>query len=101
MQLSYQGDWVTNNHPIKNVDIVAEVCKGDKTFDTVHGCTNNSSVFNAAHDLMTVRLQDNIGIRGHKATSWKNQIPATTTNGTNFYKINGIQVFNENGTKKQ
>ena len=23
-----------------------------------------------------------------------------TPNGTNFYKINGFQVFNENGTKK-
>lgn len=81
--------------------IVAEVCKGDKTFDTVHGCTKNSSVFKSASDLMTVRLQDNIGMRGHKATSWKSQIPSTTPNGTNFYKINGLQVFNENGTKKQ
>ena len=25
---------------------------------------------------------------------------STTPNGTNFYKINGFQVFNENGTKK-
>ena len=30
----------------------------------------------------------------------KSQIPSTTPNGTNFYKINGFQVFNENGTKK-
>ena len=28
------------------------------------------------------------------------QIPSTTPNGTNFYKINEFQVFNENGTKK-
>ena len=28
------------------------------------------------------------------------QIPSTTPNGTNFYKINGFQIFNENGTKK-
>ena len=34
------------------------------------------------------------------ATSWKSQIPSTTPNGTNFYKINRFQVFNENGTKK-
>ena len=34
------------------------------------------------------------------ATSWKSQIPSTTPNSTNFYKINGFQVFNENGTKK-
>ena len=32
--------------------------------------------------------------------SWKSQIFSTTPNGTNFYKINGIQIFNENGTKK-
>lgn len=100
MQLSYQGDWITNNHPIKNADIVAEVCKGDKKFDTVHGCTKNSSVFKAARDLMTVRLQDNIGMKGNKASIWKSQIPSTTINGTNFYKINGIQVFNEDGSKK-
>ena len=35
-----------------------------------------------------------------RATSWKSQIPSATPNGTNFYKINGFQVFNENGTKK-
>ncbi len=40
-------------------------------------------------------------MRGNIATSWKSQIPSTTPNGTNFYKINGFQVFNENGTKKQ
>ena len=45
-------------------------------------------------------LEDNRGIRGNIATSWKSQIPSTTPNGTNFYKINGFQVFNENGTKK-
>ena len=101
MQLSYQGDWVTKNHPIKNADKVGEVCKGDKAFDEVHGCTKSSSVFKAASDLRTVRLQDNIGMRGNRVTSWKSQIPSTTPNGTNFYKINGFQVFNENGTKKQ
>ena len=100
MQLSYQGDWVTKNHPIKNADKVGEVCKGDKAFDEVHGCTKSSSVFKAASDLRTVRLQDNIGMRGNRVTSWKSQIPSTTPNGTNFYKINGFQVFNENGTKK-
>ena len=26
-------------------------------------------------------------------TSWKSQIPSTTPNGTNFYKINGFQVL--------
>ena len=45
-------------------------------------------------------LEDNRGIRGNIATSWKSQIPSTTPNGTNFNKINGFQVFNENGTKK-
>ncbi|MCS2684107.1 type IV secretion protein Rhs [Bacteroides thetaiotaomicron] len=100
MQLSYQGDWVTKNHPIKNANKVGEVCKGDKAFDEVHGCTKSSSVFKAASDLRTVRLQDNIGMRGNRVTSWKSQIPSTTPNGTNFYKINGFQVFNENGTKK-
>lgn len=38
-------------------------------------------------------------MRGNIATSWKSQIPSTTPNGTNFYKINGFHVFNENGTK--
>lgn len=101
MQLSYQGDWVTNNHPIKNADIVGEVCKGDKAFDEVHGCTKSSSVFKAASDLRTVRLQNNIGMRGNRATSWESQISSTTPNGTNFHKINGIIVFNEDGTRKQ
>lgn len=32
-------------------------------------------------------------MRGNIATSWKNQIPSTTPNGTNFYKINGFQVL--------
>ena len=32
-------------------------------------------------------------MRGNIATSWKSQIPSTTPNGTNFYKINGFQVF--------
>ena len=100
MQLSYQGDWVTNNHPIKNADIVGEVCKGDKAFDEVHGCTKSSSVFKAASDLRTVRLQNNIGMRGNRATSWESQISSTTPNGTNFHKINGIIVFNEDGTRK-
>lgn len=38
-------------------------------------------------------------MRGNIATSWKSPIPSTTPNGTNFYKINGFQVFNENGIK--
>ena len=32
-------------------------------------------------------------MRGNIATSWKSQIPSTTPNGTNFYKINGFQVL--------
>ena len=38
-------------------------------------------------------LEDNIGMRGNIATSWKSQILSTTPNGTNFYKINGFQVL--------
>ena len=45
-------------------------------------------------------IRGQIGMRGNIATSWKSQIPSTTPNGTNFYKINGFQIFNENGTKK-
>lgn len=100
LQLSSQGDWITNNHTIKNVDKVGEIVKGNLTWKNVHGVTKNSSVFKAASDLLTIRLQDIIGIIGNKSASWKSQVKGTTPNGTDFYRINGYEIRNEDGTKK-
>ena len=100
LQLSYEGDWVTNNHIIRNVDKVGVVMKGDLGWDQVHGITKGKSVFKAASDLRKVQIQDNIGMLRGRSMSWKSQRKGTTSNGTNFYSINGYILMNENGTKK-
>ena len=100
LQLSYQGDWVTGNKIIQNVDKVGEIMKGDLGVTEVHGSTKNKSVFKAASDLKSVQIQDNIGMVDGRSTAWKSQKKGTTPNRTNFYSINGYKLKNENGTEK-
>lgn len=92
LQLSYQGDWVTNNHIIKGVDKSGEIAKGNLSFLHVHGITRNASIFKAAKDLKTVMYRDNIGMINGKASSWKSQIKETIYYGTVFYIINGYKM---------
>ena len=98
LQLSYEGDWVTGNKTIKNVDKVGEIKKGNLSWDTVHGTTKNKNIFNAAKDLEKVTLQLNIGEIDGKLSSWYNQENAKKTN---FYSVNGIILNNLDGTKKR
>ena len=98
LQLSYEGDWVTRNKTIKNVDKVGEIKKGNLSWDTVHGTTKNKNIFNAAKDLKKVTLQLNIGEIDGKLSSWYNQENAKKTN---FYSVNGIILNNLDGTKKR
>jgi hypothetical protein len=35
-----------------------------------------------------------------QAAAWKTQIPSTTTNGTDFTRINGTGIMNQDGTPK-
>ena len=98
LQLSYEGDWVTGNKTIKNVDKVGEIKKGNLSWDTVHGATKNKNIFNAAKDLEKVTLQLNIGEIDGKLSSWYNQ---ENTKRTNFYSVNGIILNNLDGTKKR
>ena len=98
LQLSYEGDWVTGNKTIKNVDKVGEIKKGNLSWDTVHGTTKNKNIFNAAKDLEKVTLQLNIGEIDGKLSSWYNQENAKRTN---FYSVNGIILNNLDGTKKR
>ena len=98
LQLSYEGDWVTGNKTIKNVDKVGEIKKGNLSWDTVHGTTKNKNIFNAAKDLKKVTLQLNIGEIDGKLSSWYNQENAKKTN---FYSVNGIILNNLDGTKKR
>ena len=98
LQLSYEGDWVTGNKTIKNVDKVGEIKKGNLSWDTVHGATKDKSIFNAAKDLEKVTLQNNIGEINGKVSSWYNQ---ENTKRTNFYSVNGIILSNPDGTKKR
>ena len=98
LQLSYEGDWVTGNKTIKNVDKVGEIKKGNLTWKTVHGTTKDKGIFSAAEDLEKVTLQNNIGEINGKVSSWYNQ---ENTKRTNFYSVNGIILSNPNGTKKR
>ena len=98
LQLSYEGDWVTGNKTIKNVDKVGEIKKGNLSWDAVHGATKDKSIFNAAKDLEKVTLQNNIGEINGKVSSWYNQ---ENTKRTNFYSVNGIILSNPDGTKKR
>ena len=98
LQLSYEGDWVTGNKTIKNVEKVGEIKKGNLSWDTVHGTTKNKNIFNAAKDLKKVTLQLNIGEIDGKLSSWYNQENAKKTN---FYSVNGIILNNLDGTKKR
>ena len=98
LQLSYEGDWVTGNKTIKNVDKVGEIKKGNLSWDAVNGATKDKSIFNAAKDLEKVTLQNNIGEINGKVSSWYNQ---ENTKRTNFYSVNGIILSNPDGTKKR
>lgn len=98
-QLGYDGDWVTGNKNIKGVDKSGLVNSG-LGWQYVHGSTKSASVFQQVQDLTTVRTQDNIGMVNGKAAAWKTQIPGTTTNGTDFTRINGIGIMNQDGTQK-
>ena len=98
LQLSYEGDWVTGNKTIKNVDKVGEIKKGNLSWDTVYGATKDKSIFNDAKDLEKVTLQNNIGEINGKVSSWYNQ---ENTKRTNFYSVNGIILSNPDGTKKR
>ena len=98
LQLSYEGDWVTGNKTIKNVDKVGEIKKGNLTWKTVHGTTKDKGIFSAAEDLEKVTLQNNIGEINGKVSSWYNQ---ENTKRTNFYSVNGIILSNPDGTKKR
>jgi hypothetical protein len=99
-QLGYDGDWVTGNKPISGVDKSGLVNSG-LGWQYVHGSTRNASVFDQVSDLRTVRTQDNIGMVNGKAAAWKTQVPGTTPNNTDFTKINGIGIMNQDGTPKQ
>lgn len=98
LQLSYEGDWVTGNKTIKNVDKVGEIKKGNLSWDTVHGTTKDKGIFSATEDLKNVTIQTNIGMVGRKFKSWSVQ---KNTKRTNFHSVNGIILSNQNGTKKE
>lgn len=101
-QLSYDGDWVTGNKNMKGVDKSGVVNSG-LGWQYVHGQTkyDGYSVFNQIRDLSTVRTQDNIGMVNGKAAAWKSQIQGTTTYGTDFTRINGSGIMNQDGTIKK
>lgn len=98
-QLGYDGDWVTGNKMIKDVDIFGLVNSGFG-WQYVHGSTLNTTVFNQVKDLTTVQTQDNIGMVNGKASAWKTQIPGTATYGTDFTIINGVGIMNQEGKPK-
>ncbi len=98
-QLGNDGDWLTGNKNIKGVDKSGIVNSG-LSWDRVHGETKNGSVFQKVKDLTTVRTQDNIGMVNGQAAAWKTQIPGTTTNGTDFTRINGAEIMDQDGTPK-
>ena len=98
-QLGNDGDWVTGNKNIKGVDKSGIVNSG-LSLRLVHGMTRNGSVFQNVIDLTTVRTQDNIGMVNGQAAAWKTQIPGTTTNGTDFTRINGAEIMDQDGTPK-
>lgn len=99
IQLSYFGDWVTGNKIIQNTDLSGEV-NSKLSWKFVHGTTKNASVFNQIEDLISVRTQDNIGMLRGKFASWKSQVPGSTQYGTDFKKINGITISNNDGSEK-
>ena len=100
LQLSYQGDWLTGNKPIKNADKIGIIQKGDLGLDEVHGITKNRRVFRAANDLKTVQTQENIGSKNGRVSTWLTQRKGTTRFGTKFHSINGKVLKNENKDKK-
>ena len=65
------------------------------------GSTRNAKVFGQVSDLQTVRIQDNIGMVDGKAAAWKTQMLGTTPNNTDFTKINGIKIMDQEGKPKQ
>ena len=99
LQLSYQGDRVTNNHTIQNADRVGEIAKGNLKMSQVHGSTKCAYIFKAASDLRTVRYRDNIGMINGKFKSWKSVLRNSVLNGTDFYRIDGCIIRNEDGSK--
>ena len=53
----------------------------------------------AASDLRTVRYRDNIGMINGKFKSWKSVLRNSVLNGTDFYRIDGCIIRNEDGSK--
>ena len=99
-QLGNDGDWVTGNYEIKGANKKGLVNSG-LGWRYVHGTTRNARVFDQVSDLRTVRTKDNIGMVNGDAVAYKLQVPGTTPNSTDFTRINGIGIMNQDGTSKK
>ncbi len=89
MQLSYNGDWVTNNKNIKNCDRIAIIDSSSLSWNEVHGTTKSKLIFKAAKDLRNAQIIQNIGMINGKFSTWYSVIAGTTSYGTIFTNING------------
>jgi hypothetical protein len=78
-------DWVTNEFKVKGTKKMGIVRDDNLGWGTVHGSTNDSSIFNQLKDLKNVTYFDVIGSYDEKAYSGTAQ--STVANNTIFYRI--------------
>jgi hypothetical protein len=91
-QLSYKGDWVTGNKPIKGVDKSGIVDRKDLGLLTVHGTTKSADVFKYLLDLVGVKTELLLNSDGKSILKTN---PKTTPNKTTFSEINGANICND------
>lgn len=78
-------DWVTNEHRVKGTQRMGIMIDNDLNWGTVHGSTNDKSVFSQIKDLKEVTYYEAIGEVNGKAYS--GIVQSATTNKTLFYRI--------------
>ena len=89
IQLSYDRDWVTNNHRMKSTDIYGIIDRGNLKGLYVHGSTKNSSIFKAAEDLLSVKIERTIGEVNGRVYTGERQVAGSTKYNTIFKNVNG------------
>lgn len=89
IQLSYDRDWVTNNHIMKSTDRYGIIDRGNLKGFYVHGATKSRYIFKAAEDLLSVKIEQTIGELNGRVYTGEQQVAGSTRYNTIFKNVNG------------
>ena len=100
IQIAYYGDWVTSNLRIEGVD-KSGLVNTDLNWLQVHGYTRSPKIFKRLTDLISVRYRRQQEFLGNGSVrTYHYQLSGTTTHGTDFTHLNGLLMWEEDGSYK-